>query len=354
MNSLDIISVISREEAQYINRFALIGNVGASTRIENAVLTDNEIEWVDTTLRGDGKITAFDEKKIFILEKLSKDKERSIEEVVGCREVLTTIYVQAKELFPLSETIIKGLHHDLLRYYSKAADYAGGYKKVTNQVIYYNHETHAKRIVLEPAPPGIITETAMSNLVKWYNVAVREHPWPLLVASEFVFRFLAIHPFQDGNGRLGRALFIMALLQSEDPHLSGVAPFLAIDRHIEKNRPLYFSTLHQCSGGQFYPDPEKYDLELPSKFFMRVFEESLEDIIYYRERFMNQQRLSESALIVLSCFKANPAKRLKVSDIVEETGVARRTVQYSLRTLSNQNFLQRLGQGAGSRYQLVF
>lgn len=38
-------------ETDYLHRCALISNVGASTRIENAVLTDQEIEWVDTTPR---------------------------------------------------------------------------------------------------------------------------------------------------------------------------------------------------------------------------------------------------------------------------------------------------------------
>ena len=42
---------LSPEEAIYLHRFALISNIGASTRIENAVLTDREIEWVDTIFR---------------------------------------------------------------------------------------------------------------------------------------------------------------------------------------------------------------------------------------------------------------------------------------------------------------
>lgn len=84
---------LSPDEAKYLHRFALISNIGASTRIENAVLTDQEIEWVDSTLNANGKTTAFDEKRAFIADKLSKDRERSIEEVVGCREVLTTIYL---------------------------------------------------------------------------------------------------------------------------------------------------------------------------------------------------------------------------------------------------------------------
>jgi len=345
---------ISSAEAGYLNRFAFISNIGASTRIENAVLTDQEIEWVDTTLRADGRITAFEEKKQYILDKLSKDRERSVEEVMGCRQVLTTIYMQASELFPLSETVIRGLHHNLLRYFPEASDHAGGYKTAPNNVVYHNHETGEKRVVLDPAPPGIVTETAMSELVRWYNNTIHEHPWPLLVATEFVFRFLAIHPFQDGNGRLGRALFILCLLHSEDSYLSNITPYLAIDRHIEQSSSLYYSVLHQCSGGKFEVDPGKYHFETLAWFFVRIFESSLSDIGFYRERYGSIQRLSSSAQKVLDCFKSRPEKRLKVSDIVKETGLPRRTVQYSLKTLSGRKFLQLLGKGAASRYQLVF
>ncbi|MFV1985446.1 MAG: hypothetical protein ACC657_17995, partial [Thiohalomonadales bacterium] len=90
-----VLSNCSDDEKRYLNKSALISNVGASTRIENAVLTNIEIEWVDTILSQDDKPTAFDEKKAFIIDKLSKDRERSIEEVVGTRDVLTTIYLQA-------------------------------------------------------------------------------------------------------------------------------------------------------------------------------------------------------------------------------------------------------------------
>jgi len=345
---------ISTDESDFLNRFALISNIGASTRIENAVLTDQEIEWVDTTLKNDGRLTAFEEKKEVILDKLSKDRERSVEEVVGCRHVMMIVYEQAKELFPISETIIRGLHHDLLRYYPDAAVYAGDYKKAPNQVISYNHDTGEKQVVLDPAPPGIITDTAMSEMVKWYNNSIREYPWPVLVAAEFVFRFLAIHPFQDGNGRLGRALFVLSLLQSEEQYLVGIMPYLAIDRHIEQNKLLYYRVLNQCSGGKFFSDPRDYHLEPLAWFFIKIFESSLSDVPLYRQRYANLRKLSESAMSVLNCFKSSPEQRLKVSDIVQETGLPRRTVQYALRTLTNQSFIQLLGKGAASRYQLVF
>lgn len=345
---------LSSDEAKYLNRFALISNIGASTRIENAVLTDQEVEWVDTVLNEDDKATAFDAKKTFILNKFSKDRERSIEEVVGCRQVLTTIYLQANELFPLTEAVIRGLHHDLLRYYPETSGHAGGYKKTPNRVVFINHDTGEHRVVLDPAPPGIMTSTAMAELVKWYNDTLRNHTWPLLVATEFVFRFLSIHPFQDGNGRLGRALFILALLQSKDKYLMGISSFIAIDRHIEQNRFLYYDILHKGSAGKFQADPTHYNLEPLAWYFIKIIKSSLADIDIYRRKYNSLQKLSESSLAVLSCFKDSPEMRLKVADIVTQTGLPRRTVQYALNTLTKQDFLQLLGRGAASRYQLLF
>jgi len=345
---------LSPEEAKYLHRFALISNIGASTRIENAVLTDQEVEWVDTILQKNGKTTAFQENKIFILDKLKKDGDRSVEEVVGCRQILSTVYIQAKELFPLTETIIRGLHHDLLGYYPQAENFAGGYKKTPNRVIFINHKTGEQGVALDPSPPGIITSTAMADLVKWYNLNIRENPWPLLVATEFVFRFLAIHPFQDGNGRLGRALFILTLLQSDDKYLKAITPYIAIDRHIEQNRSLYYVTLHQCSEGKFYDDPKKYKIELLAWFFIKILRSSLSDVEVYRNRYAKLQKLSESAQAVLNCFKSSPEKRLKVSDIEKEAVMPRRTIQYALQTLTKKTFIQKLGQGAGTRYKQIF
>ena len=224
---------LSQEERAWLHRWALISTVGASTRIENAVLTDAEVEWVDTTLSDDGRPSAFAAKKTVILDKLSKDRERSIEEVVGCRELLSLVYLQAEEMFPLTETLIRGLHKELLRHYPAAERYAGRYKASPNQVVSVNHDTGEQRIVLDPTPPGPQTEAAMQDLVGWYNTTIKVHPWPLLVASEFVFRFLAIHPFQDGNGRLGRALFLLALMHADDPALQRTVRFISIDRQCQ-------------------------------------------------------------------------------------------------------------------------
>ena len=341
-------------ETQYLHRFAFISNIGASTRIENAVLTDNEIDWVDTALSRDDHPDAFENQKTVILDKLSKDRERSIEEVVGCRRMLQTVYVQAEELYPLYEAAVRGLHRDLLQFYPQAQYHAGSYKQSPNRVLYVNHATGEERIVLDPAPPGIMTETAMADLVGWYNQAIRGYPWPLLVATELVFRFLAVHPFQDGNGRLGRALFILALMQSADKYWIKIVPFLAIDRHIEQNRFLYYTSLQRAAGGRYQQDPRRYDYLPVAWFFLKIIREALPDLDLYRQRYARLEQLSETALTVLKTFKDQPEKRLKVAEIVKDTALPRRTAQYALRSLVNAGFIQRLGRGAGTRYQLIF
>ena len=348
------IESLTTQEIDYIEEQALISNVGASTRIENAVLTNSEIEWVNSILKKDGKTTAFEEKKSYIINKLSKDKERSIEEVIGCREVLIIIYSQYKELFPLTESNIRNLHNSLLRYYPKAEHYRGNYKTNPNNVVSVNHDTEERKVVLEPSSPGVLTKTAMHDLTDWYNKAISEHPHPILVATEFNFRFLAIHPFQDGNGRLGRALFILALLQSGDKYLQTIAKKIAIDRAIEKRKSEYYLTLHRVSDGKFNQNPSEYNLELLSWYFIKVIEDSLKDIEFYKTKYRNLTQLTEASMQILNCFKASPEKRIRLSELEKETKLNRRTIQHSLTNLVEKGFLQRFGQKRGSRYQLVF
>jgi Fic family protein len=194
----------------------------------------------------------------------------------------------------------------------------------------------------------------MADLINWYSASIRESVWPLLVAVEFVFRFLAIHPFQDGNGRLGRGLFLLSLLQSDNKYLCQTVSYLAIDRQIEKNKALYYKVLHQASKGGFCQDPKQYHYNSLARFFIRMMENSLQDIDVYRTRYANLQKLSESARRVLDCFKSSPEKLMKVSDIERQTALPRRTIQYNLKVMKDMEFLQRLGSGAGSRYQLIF
>ncbi len=344
----------SEAEKDFIKKQAFISNIGASTRIENALLTDEEIEWIDTALSEDARPTAFDKYKTQILNKLSKDKERSIEEVIGCREMLEIIYSKYQELKPMREVDLRGLHGHLLRHFPKASRYCGKYKPNMNRVVMVNHETGETTTVLDPATPGPITDAAMRDLVGWYNQEITECPWPLLIASEFTFRFLAIHPFQDGNGRISRGLFLLILLQSDDKYISEVSKYISVDRHIEQNRSAYYLALNQGSDGKFKQDPRKYTLEPITSFFVRSFEKALDDIVVYREKFRNLQDLTEIESAVLGAFKASPEQKLRVSDISEATSLNTRSIQKAIGKLTEIGFLQKFGRGPQTRYKLLF
>jgi len=350
----EFIQTLTEEELQAIHRFARISIIGASTRIENAILTDSEIDWIDSVIGKDAKRTAFEVQRKRIENKLSKDKQRSIEEVAGCRGMLHIIYEQSKDLFPISETSIKGLHAELLRHFSKPGTIKGNYKTGPNSVVETNHETGEKRTVFKTADPGMVTQTAMTDLAKWYNEAAIEEPWTIPVLCEFVYRFLAVHPFQDGNGRVGRGLFLLSMLQSTDEKLAKLAPYLPIDRHIERHKEDYYLVLNQCSSGEFSIDPNQYNIQFFLKFMIKIINNALDDIEFYKAKFDNYKKLSESALKVLKCFKEKPEIKLKPKEIVESTNLPRRTVTYILSDLIEKKFLQSHGQRSAIKYQLVF
>lgn len=337
-----------------IHRYARVSIIGASTRIENAVLTNTEIDWMDATLGNDSRLGSFERQKRYIEDKLSKDKERSIEEVAGLRRVLIIIYQQAADLFPITERDVRGLHRELLQYYPPAAPYIGRYKVASNSVI----ERVGNKVIREifkTADPGPITAAAMKELFDWYNQTLPDSIWSLPVITEFVYRFLAIHPFQDGNGRLGRALFLLGMLQAPDENLNFVAPYLAVDRQIEKSGAEYYIVLRQCSGGIFRQDPKEYHIEFFLNFMLKMMEKSLnQDIDYYTNKFATYLRLTEKMKKILECFREHPEARLQSGEISKLIGLPRRTVTRALQELSKTGFLQQLGKGADTRYQLIF
>ena len=81
---------------------------------------------------------------------------------------------------------------------------------------------------------------------------------------------------------------------------------------------------------------------------------SFDDFEFYHERYRALQQLPPTAVEVLNCFKERPEIRLQRCLIIEDTGLPRTTVTDALRILKERGFIQRLGRGAGIRYQLVF
>lgn len=189
------LGVLAPERLRALRRVVTIGSIGSSTRIEGNRLTDREVE----------RLLANLEIKTFAT--------RDEQEVAGYAEVMETIF-QAWPDLPVTENHIKQLHRDLLRYSAKDERHRGAYKTLSNSVTAFDESDRQTGIVFETASP-FDTPRRMAELIAWLNEARglgRLHP--LLVVAVFVVVFLEIHPFQDGNGRLSRALTTLLLLQA--------------------------------------------------------------------------------------------------------------------------------------------
>ncbi|MGS2761412.1 Fic family protein [Sinomicrobium sp. M5D2P9] len=94
------------------------------------------------------------------------------------------------------------------------------------------------------APPSSMVEKEMSRFIAWFNeTKAKEEPEPLKKAGIAHLYFESIHPFEDGNGRIGRALSEKVLSQYlERPTL------IAISHTIESNKKMYYNALHQSSS----------------------------------------------------------------------------------------------------------
>ena len=189
-------NMIEKRENRYLKELriiAIIESIGSSTRIEGATMTDEEIQ----KLLKDVKITKFN--------------TRDEQEVIGYYEVLELIIDNFSEI-RLSENYIKQLHQLLLKHSNKDERHRGNYKNLPNKVV-ATYPTGEQKTIFAPTEPALV-ESEMFELLEWTNLHWKEKTiHPLIVLAVFVYEFLSIHPFRDGNGRLSRLLTTLFLLR---------------------------------------------------------------------------------------------------------------------------------------------
>ncbi len=98
------------------------------------------------------------------------------------------------------------------------------------------------------APPSSILSVEMDKFLKWYNGQETTH-FTLIKASIAHLWFECLHPFDDGNGRIGRAIAEHAIGQT-----LGYPPLLSLSSVIEKNKSDYYENLNKASYGDLNVD----------------------------------------------------------------------------------------------------
>ena len=308
-----------------LKRSVLITSTGASTRIEGARLSDADVE------------------KLMQGIAIQKFADRDKQEVQGYYELLQRIFEAFSEV-RLSESSIKSLHKELLKYVEKDKFHRGEYKKGENQIEMV--DAQGKRIgVLFETTPAYLTPTQMQELVEWTRNALENKNYhPLLVVGNFLVELLNIHPFTDGNGRLSRILTNLLLLKEGYMYM----PYVSHEKLIEDQKPAYYLALRKSQKTFKTKSPSIVDwlnffldivLAQSEQASVLISSENIETILSERQLKVWQYLQTVSG--------ATPAQ------IRKATGIGRPTVYQILSKLLNLKQIERLGLGKSTRYRKI-
>jgi Fic family protein len=193
-------------------------------------------------------------------------RDRSEAEFAGYRDA--TDELLRKEREPLTVPLVLHIHRLLMRH---TGDPLAGKLKTSDNVIGDLSPDGKVTVVFKPVAAGPQTERALVELVERYEEAVTEGALPsLLLLAALVLDFLAIHPFQDGNGRVARLLTANELLR----HGYGVARYVSIEQRIFESKNSYYAALRASQAGWH---EGRHDLWPWTGYLLRVLADAYED-----------------------------------------------------------------------------
>lgn len=308
-----------------LRRVATIESIGSSTRIEGARLSDREV----------GRLLSNLQVKSFA----SRDEQ----EVAGYAEVMETVFAHA-DAIDLTENHIKQFHGDLLRYPTKDDRHRGAYKTLANHVEAFGPDGKSLGVVFETATP-FDTPRLMAELVQWAQGALgRKELHPLLCIAIFIVVFLAIHPFQDGNGRLSRILTTLLLLRAGYSYV----PYSSLESIIEHSKEAYYLALRRTQG-TFRKDAP--DWQPWVTYFLNALKQQKDRL----EKKIERERILIGDLPELSVQILELGRergRVTVAEVSKLTNVSRNTVKDHVAALTKKGHLVRHGAGRGTWYTL--
>lgn len=319
------LGTLAPDKLYALRKVAAIESIGSSTRIEGSKLSDRQVEELLSNL----SIKTF--------------ATRDEQEIAGYAEIMETVFL-SWEAIQVTENHIKQLHRDLLQFSDKDERHRGNYKTASNSVAAFDEDGKQVGIVFETATP-FETPRLMRDLVEWTREELessRLHP--LLVIAVFVVRFLAIHPFQDGNGRLSRILTTLLLLRAGYAYV----PYCSLESIIEKNKERYYLSLRQT---QATLRSDVVNWQPWFLFFLQALSQQTQALSkkVERERLV-MVSLPEPALRILEYAKEHG--RVNIGDMAKLTGINRNTLKGYFRRLVADGHLILHGEKRGAWYTL--
>ncbi len=318
-NALDS---MSSQTLSTLRVVATIESIGSSTRIEGSRLSDSE---VSALLKG--------------LD-LRSFRSRDEQEVAGYAKAMQLIQESAGEI-DVSENNLKYLHKVLLQFSSKDNWHLGEYKKHPNHVAAFDSDGNQIGIIFETATP-IQTPALMASLVALTRKRLQDEDiHPLLAIADFVLRFLAIHPFQDGNGRLARILTNLMMLRSGYDFVQ----YSSHERIVEANKDQYYLALRDSQKNLI--SDENFSLTW-AEFFLEMLRKQKNHLLEKLERERKAHTLPELSASIIHL--AREHGRISISFISKVLQANRNTVKKHVQQLVKNGRLVKQGKGRGTFY----
>jgi len=326
-------NITERQENIYLKelrKIATIESIGSSTRIEGGTLTNKEIE----KLLSDVKIT--------------KLKTRDEQEVIGYYDTLEIIY-ENYENIRLTENYIKQLHQNLLRHSDKDTRHRGQYKSLSNKVV-ANYPGGIQKVIFNTTDVHLV-ENEMRDLINWtIEQFEKKEIHPLITLSNFVYEFLSIHPFQDGNGRLSRLLTTLLLLQQDYMFIQ----YVSFENLIEKTKKEYYRALMEeqknrnpsvAGLGKENENISKWVLYFLNQ--LNILTQRLDakyDVYKSKGGYLNERQKE-----IKEYLKEN--QPLKISDLAKKfKNINFNTIKKDLQYMKKEQIISSIGKGKGTVY----
>ena len=320
------LGTLAPERLAALRKVATIESIGSSTRIEGARLSDRQIETLLSNIDNKSFTT------------------RDEQEVAGYADVMQILF-DSWETIPISENYIKQLHSILLQYSNKDDFHRGQYKSVDNHIEAFDANGKSLGILSVTSSP-MMTPILMRELVEWTRDAYTDKQLhPLLIIGLFIVRFLAIHPFQDGNGRLSRVVTTLLLLKSGYTYV----PYSSLETVIEDNKEGYYLALRRTQKSL---DVDKPDWNPWLVFFLNSLKRQKDRLEVKLER----EKIMRSSLPALSVSILELAKehgRITTKEIENYTQASRSTIKTRIKELIEMKKLARNGKGRSTWYSLL-
>jgi len=323
--SWKILEQIKSGYLKELRKIATIESTGSSTRIEGATLTDEEVE------------------KLLKSVKINKLEKREEQEVVGYYEALEII-LESYDDIPLTINYLHQMHGILLKHSHKDQTHKGKYKNLSNQVV-ANYPDGTQRTIFRTTEPHL-TSGEMESLIKWVNDRFESKDLhPLIIVSTFVYEFLSIHPYQDGNGRLSRLLTTLMLMKLGYQFIQ----YVSFEHVIESRKEAYYRALMDGQKNR-YNDQERIDK------WMIFFLESLIELtsrldVKYETYSKLKILLNERQQQIVAYIKEEQTAKIKgIEENLEN--YSRNTIKKDLAYLVNEGMIMKTGAGRGVKYHI--